>query len=68
MRGNPLESQKAASARRCIKTYGLLLGVDVSDADVRKHRAPESALRLWRAGIVECEVAGQIASSTIRCI
>ena len=44
-------SQKAPSAKRCIKTV-CLLGLEEHDIGVRKHRAPKGALRRAHPAVV----------------
>ena len=62
-----LSSQKAPSAKRCIKTRPRVR--DAGDRDgVRKHRAPNGALRLDRGGSNALELVGQKAPSAKRCI
>ena len=60
-------SQKAPSAKRCIKTK-LVDENDVRLNLVRKHRAPKGALRPVKAGSNLIDVAGQKAPSAKRCI
>ena len=61
-------SQKAPSAKRCIKTEGGLRLRRVRD-DIRKHRAPKGALRRQRTRpFSSVFLKGQKAPSAKRCI
>ena len=55
--------QKAPSAKRCIKTFGLRAGVSLP-MTVRKHRAPKGALRLSEA--LRLALGGEGSESTER--
>ena len=61
-------SQKAPSAKRCIKTSKHMLIKHIHH-QVRKHRAPNGALRREPSDVgVEADVRGQKAPSAKRCI
>ena len=60
-------SQKAPSAKRCIKTPSHVQA-DTHVPFVRKHRAPKGALRLHCAGVIGLLSLRQKAPSAKRCI
>ena len=62
-------SQKAPSAKRCIKTHLNAFGEHCVEHNVRKHRAPKGALRPFQIFLVQTLVnEGQKAPSAKRCI
>ena len=62
-----MDGQKAPSAKRCIKTFHLLIAC-FSFNNVRKHRAPKGTLRHQRPDGERPKMRCQIAPSTKRCI
>ena len=60
-------SQKAPSAKRCIKTSNRAPEFP-REPKVRKHRAPKGALRPNRVGMFSDLIQGQKAPSAKRCI
>ena len=55
-----LASQKAPSAKRCIKTANMGVTGAKRMRPVRKHRAPKGALRLKNCGVnIDCETVSE---------
>ena len=61
-------SQKAPSAKRCIKTHLNAFGEHCVEHNVRKHRAPKGALRPREAQLAGLITQSQKAPSAKRCI